>query len=196
MEYAIRLEKERIRAIAGERRAEVDASALRRISDEITRRVCALPEIIDARVVHCYMPMLGRGEIDSRPIIRTLLARGVRIVLPVVRTFSHAEMGLDHIEWDGASPLKPNRWGVDEPAGVIFERLSAIDVVIVPLLAADIRGNRIGHGKGYYDAFLAGTSARTIGLAMDSVVFDSIPTEPHDVPLSMIVTEARILKRT
>jgi 5-formyltetrahydrofolate cyclo-ligase len=189
-------EKETIRAIARERRAATGASELRRISDEISTRVNALPEILGARVVHSYMPMLERGEIDSRPIIQAQLDRGVRIILPVVRTFDNADVRLEHVEWDGSSLLVQNRWGVDEPVGTSFRPLSEIDVIIVPLLAADVHGNRIGHGRGYYDAFLRHAQALTIGLAMDSAIFDSIPTEPHDVPLSMIVSETRILKRT
>jgi 5-formyltetrahydrofolate cyclo-ligase len=190
---AVRAEKERIRKIAKERRSAVEASALQRISDEIASRVLDLPEMVSVRVVHAYMPMEAGREIDTRPIIRALIARGVRIVLPVVRTFDDAEHGLDHVEWDGTSPLLGNRWGIGEPSGKSFGPLSAIDAVIVPLLAADAQGARIGHGKGYYDAFLKELSSLKVGLAMECVVFPSIPSEPHDIPLSIIVTESRII---
>jgi 5-formyltetrahydrofolate cyclo-ligase len=137
--------------------------------------------------------MVERGEIDTRPLIRTLHEQGVEIVLPVVTSFSNGSPAMTHRRYTGDDALRPNRWGVQEPIGTDAVSPDVLDGVIVPALGAGRNGHRIGHGRGYYDAFLADLDAPTVALVYDACLVDAVPADVHDVPMSAIVTEHETL---
>lgn len=163
-------------------------------SASIIRRVEALSEVQDARTLHCYWPMVDRGEIDTRPFIHALYDRGVRVVLPVVANFNDEAPTLVHRRYDGPDALRPNRWGLQEPVNTASVPPDALDVVIVPAFGAGRNGHRIGHGYGYYDVFLAPLDVPTVTLVYDACLVDTVPAEAHDVPVSIIVTERETLR--
>lgn len=164
-------------------------------SAAIVERVCTLPAIRQAQTVHCYWPLVERGEIDTRPLIRQLHAEGARVVLPVVTRFDGPPT-LEHRCYDGHASLTVNRWGLYEPDGTACVSPDTLDVVIVPALGAGRNGHRIGHGFGYYDAFLAPLDVPTVALVYDACLVDRVPPAPHDVPVSTIVTEYEIVRPT
>jgi 5-formyltetrahydrofolate cyclo-ligase len=189
------LTKDEIRALASQRRMALDAEERRRLDERIAGRVRALPEVASARSVHIYVALRSRGEIETSELISFLRKSGKRIILPAVRNLQSPDEGLTHHEWDGSEPLRTNRWGIDEPHAGRAVPVSDIDVIVVPLLAADVEGNRIGYGKGYYDAFLRQTHAPAVGVVYEACLFDRVPAEEHDVPLDVIVTEKRVVTR-
>ncbi|MDZ7693227.1 MAG: 5-formyltetrahydrofolate cyclo-ligase [Balneolaceae bacterium] len=69
-----------------------------------------------------------------------------------------------------------------------------LDLVIVPMVGADLQCNRLGHGKGYYDRFLANVKGMKVGLCYEACIVESLPTESFDVPLDAVVSESRIIK--
>lgn len=83
---------------------------------------------------------------------------------------------------------------IEEPDGDDIVDVGEIELVIVPAIAYDRRGNRVGRGKGFYDRLLANTSAITIGVAYECQIFDDVDTDPHDVPVHYVVTEKGITK--
>lgn len=88
---------------------------------------------------------------------------------------------------------KESRYGIEEPVSPAVSP-SVIDLVIVPAVALDTRGNRLGRGKGYYDRFLPlCQSAYTIGVSFDCQLVDNLPTEPFDVPLDAVVTASNMI---
>jgi 5-formyltetrahydrofolate cyclo-ligase len=95
--------------------------------------------------------------------------------------------------------LDVGRFGILEPRAVLRERPDRnidpceLDLLVIPGVAFDRRGGRIGHGRGYFDRLLIEVreSATLIGLAFDCQVFDHVPTEPHDVPMDLVVTESK-----
>ena len=90
----------------------------------------------------------------------------------------------------------PDFRGILEPIEALPIKHSTIDSVIVPGIAFDSQGNRLGFGKGNYDRFLKrATHAVKIGLAYDSQMVESIPSQEHDVPMDFVVTPTRILRR-
>lgn len=96
-------------------------------------------------------------------------------VLPYDRTRLH--LGAFHIE---------------EPVGDECADLDDIDLIIVPAIAYDRAGNRVGRGKGYYDRLLSRAKSVTIGVGYDFQLFDSIDIEPHDVPVDIVITESGV----
>lgn len=164
-------------------------------SAAISARVLALPEVQQAETVHCYWPLVARGEVDTRAVIARWHAAGKRIVLPVVETFERGEAPrLRHVSLERLDALRPNRWGIDEPVDGKCVSVADLEVVVVPALGAGRNGHRLGHGRGYYDAFLHGVAAPKIGLVYAACLVETVPAEPHDVPLTVIVTEDETLR--
>lgn len=125
-------------------------------------------------------------EPDTAAIIKRLLFDGKKVVVPVTDT-DNTTLILSYIE--DMSDLEKGAFGILEPTAIKPASESDIDAVLVPGLAFDIRGGRMGFGKGYYDRFLEKTDAVKIALCYDFQLFDKIPTEPHDVPMDIIITE-------
>ena len=172
--------KDEIRTRVLSQRAELCADEIQRLSDKICTKVFNLPEYKNAKKIMVYMSC--RGEVMTDKIIADALSSGKRIYAPV--TISAADMVV--AEYTGS--LKKGRFGIKEPLG---EEISPeeLDLVIVPGVAFDRRGNRIGYGAGYYDRFLLKTKAYTVGLAYGfQIVEDTFPQET-DVKLQAIISE-------
>ena len=87
------------------------------------------------------------------------------------------------------------QFGIGEPTGPEFSDTDSIDIIIVPGVAFDRQGNRLGRGRGFYDRLLKTTpNAIKIGVAFDFQVVDQVPTEPLDVPMNLIISETPCLK--
>lgn len=137
------------------------------------------------QVIGAYWPT-GR-EFDPRPTLEKLLAAGFTCALPVMREGSKV---LDFALWRDGDPLKPAVHGILQPDP---KDLLSPDILIVPLLAFDRRGRRLGQGGGYYDATLADLRSRkdvlAVGMAYAAqAVLFSLPEEPHDQRLDWVIT--------
>jgi 5-formyltetrahydrofolate cyclo-ligase len=151
----------------------------------------AFPLAVDAgMIVSGFMPM--KSEINPLPLMRELAAAGARLALPVV-----AGRGKPLImrAWGIGEPLGAGVWGIREPppsAAVI-----APDILLVPLLAFDRAGHRIGYGAGYYDMTIAALRARqavlAVGLAFAAQEIAAVPATPHDAPLDLVLTEREVI---
>jgi 5-formyltetrahydrofolate cyclo-ligase len=180
-----------LRAEALARRRAYARSLAPGIRAELERKLAdiVLPRLIGARIVAGYHPL--RDEISPYPILERL-GNGQRAVLP---WFLDRDARMIFRE---APATEPSPWGVLQPAAEA-EAL-APDVVLVPLVAADRRGARIGHGKGHYDRALAhlreGGAVFAIGLGWEAQILDdSIPADPWDVPLDAIATPREWIDR-
>jgi 5-formyltetrahydrofolate cyclo-ligase len=146
-----------------------------------------------ATTVHIFWPLDARAEIDTRPVIDVLLARGVRVALPVVTR--HAD-GSPQLEQRLYAPgaLGPGAFGVLEPLDTPFLPGHEVDVAIVPALAASRDGFRLGYGGGYYDSFLDGLDTTVVCPVFDVCLVDALPREPHDERVDIVVTESRLVR--
>ena len=169
---ALAVRRDYARSLAPELRASLEAALAQRV----------LPHLIGARIVAGYHPL--KDEISPYPVLDAI-GVGQRAVLP---WFLDRDSRLIFRE---APAVEPSPWGVLQPAPAA-EAL-APDVVLVPLVAADRQGRRIGHGKGHYDRALShlreGGTVLTIGLAWEMQILDEpIEPDPWDVPLDAIAT--------
>jgi 5-formyltetrahydrofolate cyclo-ligase len=127
-----------------------------------------------------------RGEFDARALVARLLARGWRAAMPVV---VRADAPMVFRPWTPSAPMAADPYGIPIPAGA--EISAPPDVVLVPLVAFDARGFRLGYGGGYFDRTLAALTPApaTFGVGFELSRTAHLRPEPHDVPLDAIVTE-------
>jgi 5-formyltetrahydrofolate cyclo-ligase len=176
--------KSELREATLSRRRDYARSLAPGVRAELERKLAqiVLPRLIGARIVAGYHPL--KDEISPYPILERL-GEGQRSALP---WFLDRDARMLFRE---APAIEPSPWGVLQPPA--SAEALAPDVVLVPLVAADRRGTRIGHGKGHYDRALAhlreGGQVLTIGLAWEEQVLDHpIPADPWDVPIDAIAT--------
>lgn len=104
-------------------------------------------------------------------------------------------VNLDILPYD-RSTLKLGAFQIEEPQGDEVCSIDTIEMIVVPGVAYDRSGNRVGRGKGYYDRLLKDAKAAKIGVGYDFQVFDQIETEPHDVRVDIVITDKAIYKTT
>lgn len=189
------------RAMRARMRATLGTLAQERFVDgggALSQRVLELAEIKRARLVVAFVPMRREGRLAEAQITALLdgvVAAGVRLALPRGDGdgLVACEVGED---WRG-SLVESAFKGVLEPgpgAGPLAP--GEVDVVIVPGLAFDAHGGRLGRGKGLYDRFLGGLAGRAalIGVCLEEQVVDCVPREAHDALVHCVVTDVRTMR--
>ena len=156
----------------------------------IVAGVLTLPEVLEARAVMLFWPLVARGEVDARLLAEALLARGCIVALPVV--LGRAPR-LESRRFVSAEALVGGPFGLLEPSPEA-ECVERLDVVVVPALAAGRDGSRLGFGGGYYDAFLPTTAALRVGIVPSACLVETLPVEAHDARLDGIVTERETVR--
>ncbi|WP_338092745.1 5-formyltetrahydrofolate cyclo-ligase [Allostella humosa] len=181
-------EKATFRVAATLRRSDAARHAGPDAGDRLADRfLAAIPAVTPETVVSGYFP-IGE-EMDPRPLMARLAAAGCTLCLPVT---PRRGLPLTFRQWRPGDPLRARPFGLSEP---LPEAPAAEpDLLLVPLLAFDAAGRRMGYGGGFYDRTLAGLRARrtvrAIGVAFDGQFCDRVPAGPHDARLDAIVTEA------
>lgn len=160
----------------------------RRRSEAIWRKVRRLTAFRRAKTVCCYVAL--PYEVQTWDFIEDMLAQGKRVVVPVMQPRSK-RLSLSEVR-DPDAELAPGPFGVWEPAAQARHPvpLRAVDLVLVPGVAFDRRGHRLGHGEGYFDRFLARLPRRvpTVGLAYRFQLLPQLPTDAHDHAVDAVLT--------
>ncbi|WP_156886977.1 5-formyltetrahydrofolate cyclo-ligase [Pleomorphomonas oryzae] len=185
----IAAEKARVRKLALTRRDAVDEAARAEGSAAISATVLAL-DLQPSCAVSAFLPI--QSEVDLGEAIAGLDARGHPIGLPIM-----VERGLIFRRFRPGDALVPLGFGTRGPGPEAAEVVP--DVLLMPLSAFDRLGGRVGYGRGYYDRTVAGLRAagrfpRLIGIAFSVQEVATVPMEPHDAPLDMIVTERDVFR--
>jgi 5-formyltetrahydrofolate cyclo-ligase len=162
-------------------------------SQRVWERVAALSDYQRARVLLGYMAF--DGEVLTEGLIRQAMASGKQIVLPVVQA-DRRQLALYAIE-DLECDVAPGYHGILEPQPQRTRAVApeALDLALVPGVAFDMRGGRLGFGAGFYDRLLGRLPREvpTVGLAFDFQITPRLPHQPHDVTLDAVVTDRRII---
>ena len=160
----------------------------RRSSEEIWRKVIRLTAFRRARTVCCYVAL--PYEVQTWRMIEEMLIRGKRVVVPLAQPRTK-QLLLSEVR-DPTTELARGAFGVREPVASARRPVPVreLDLVLVPGIAFDRQGHRLGHGHGYFDRLLARIpkAIPTIGLAFRFQLHDRLPTAAHDLAVSRVLT--------
>ena len=175
--------KEEIRRLMIKKRESMRKEEVLEKSKKIEERFLSSDEFAKSDRIAIYYPI--RNEVDTRGIISWLLSKGKEVYLPITRE----EITLGRIR--SFSELRPGKFNIMEPREAIDEEVN-LDLIVVPGVAFDESGYRLGFGKGYYDRFLRSFRETTkLGLAYEFQVLEEVPRDEEDIPVDFIITEKR-----
>ncbi|HET6476260.1 MAG TPA: 5-formyltetrahydrofolate cyclo-ligase [Thermoleophilia bacterium] len=173
-------------------RAALPAAERERLSAAVCARAASLPELAAAGTVMSFASF--RTELDTAPLAERVLAAGKTLCLPRIRSARTMEA---FRVTDPASDLVAGTWGIPEPReGLLEIPPEEMDIVFVPGSAFDEEGGRCGYGGGFYDTYLRLTRPGTpwVALAFETQLMPRIVCETHDLPVTAIVTETRVIR--
>ncbi|CAH2214968.1 5-formyltetrahydrofolate cyclo-ligase [Tepidibacter aestuarii] len=163
-------------------------------SELIFQNLLKLSEIKEAKNIMAYLDF--NNEVKTDNIVNYFLSKNQKVVVPIT-ILDEKKLLLSEIK-DIETDVSIGTYGIREPKSGFIRPVEAkeLDIVIVPAVAYDINGYRLGYGGGYYDRFLESIrdDCLTIGIAFEIQLFDKIPKEDHDAQLDYIITEKRIIK--
>ena len=169
-------------------------------TDQLSRQICAklaaLPEYARAATVMFYVD--ARCEVRTRQFLPTARGEGKRVVVPYC-----VGDRLELFRLESIDELAAGAWRIPEPKLELRSRadrkvdLSELDLIVVPGVAFDAQGGRIGQGKGYYDRLLhlVRPDATLVALAFECQLFPTVPMGPHDVYMDKVITERAVYSR-
>jgi len=184
--------KEKLRKEIKEKRTKQSKEENRKKSKEIKERLFELKEFKDAKTVLFYISY--NGEVFTHDMIFESFYKK-NIIVPVSNK-EDCSLTLSHLKsWE---ELSIGSYGILEPRieKIRKTRVENIDLIIVPGVAFDEKGSRLGHGKGYYDRLLKNAKVPIVALAFEFQIIENVPTDEHDKSVDIIITEERIIKLT
>lgn len=204
------MDKKAIRTEVTEKKNALTPEQTAQWSAQLKERFCALEAYQEAECIYFYMSY--NNEVQTVPMIEQAIADGKRAAVPIMlfsgKTFNKkGEPKSDYMEFiylNSMEECRPNFMGIPEPPQELIkenpERIAAEKSVLIlmPGLAFDREGNRIGYGGGFYDKYLAShpdTQFRKVALGFDFQLYDAIPTEPHDEKMDLIITPSETVIR-
>jgi len=189
VEPDIRAAKKELRAEMKARRTAFSEADCNESSRTIFERLLTLPEWQSARTAHLYIGALP-GEVGTLSIIRWCWDDGRNVIVPVAGN----DRVMRHLLLTPATSLARTRWGGLEPRDAEPADPLTADVVIVPGVAFDRAGNRLGMGGGFYDRFLSTVTVPKIALAHTFQIVQAIPVDGHDQRVDIIVTPDEVIR--
>ena len=177
------MDKNALRRLIGEKKRAMDAAQVASASARLAERLFATPQYREARSLYAYLSF--NQEVRTAPIIERAWADGKRVAVPRITGGEMAFIWIDSFD-----SLAENRFGIPEPVGDGHVADDAHALVLMPGLAFDTSGHRVGYGGGYYDRFLAREPGHPlIALCYGFQLFEHLDAEAHDIPADMIITE-------
>ncbi len=178
--------RDEIRSEVKKKRKAVSGIEVLEMSLRICEKVVKLPEYLRAKRVMCYAAL--PDEVQTHGLLWAIRRSGRELYLPAVRL----DGSMDAVRTTDDTVLKPDSFGIGTPVSGDVLPPEHLDLVLVPGIAFDRRGNRLGFGKGYFDRFLARCRCPAVALAYEMQLVDAIEAGRHDVLMDKLVTEAAV----
>lgn len=185
------MDKAQLRTVYKKRRQALATSEIEENSLQIANRALKLP-IWEETYYHIFLPIESHKEVNTEYLMHILQGKDKSIVV----SKSEFETGeLKHYLLQENTVIKLSKYGILEPVDGIEVPAEKLDVIFVPLLAYDEKGNRIGYGKGFYDRFLANCNPNAIFVGLSFFPpEESIPSEKTDIPLHYCITPGKTIR--
>lgn len=178
------MEKRELRNIIKNKSASLSQEYISDSSNKIQRLFIDSQLYKNSSSIFVYVSM--QKEPDTSLIIKTALKEGRRVYVP--KCIRKGVM--IPVEINSESKFISGFMNIPEPENVSFDDVnSKIDLAVLPCVSADMQGNRLGHGGGYYDVFLEKNKVKKVCLCFSELVCDKIPTENHDIKTDVLITE-------
>lgn len=175
-------------------RQQLSQQELERRSQAVCQRFFEAIPLEQIRVLHSYLPIERHRELNPKPILEKLQQEQKHIRLVVSRTLWEQRQ-MEHVYFEAETEIAENQWGIPEPVGGEVCPAEKIDAVLVPLLAFDRSGHRLGYGAGFYDRFLSqcAPNALSIGLSLFPPLEGALPgILPTDIALTHCLTPEKV----
>ncbi len=184
--------KQQIRENMAAKRKALDPEWVEAASGSVIERFRQMEVFRSAGTVALYKAIAG--EIILEPLFEICWDAGKKTCIPL---FNAVEKKYEMVEIDESTCFKTGHYGILEPVSPRAPLpLSTIDLMAVPGVAFDFRGNRLGRGGGFYDRFLDRFGGVSAAVAFDFQLLPQVPVEEHDLPVEWIVTERKVIKVT
>ncbi|KPD03265.1 5-formyltetrahydrofolate cyclo-ligase [Moellerella wisconsensis] len=192
LENDVQLRKS-IRQQIRQKRQQLTKSQQQQAAQYISQQVSSDPNVQSAQTIALFLSF--DGEIDTMPLIQQLWQREKHVYLPVLHPFNRHS--LLFLAYTPTTQLVKNRFNIQQPALDVQQvlPLNQLDIMLIPLVAFDLIGQRLGMGGGFYDRILAGWQQKgfyPIGLAHQCQQVDKLPAATWDIPLPEIITPQKI----
>ena len=181
------LKKDTARKIYLKKRQDLSSSEFEENSSLLIQNTIELIKKYELKFIHCFLPIHTKDEINTSPIVQYCWKNNIKVVVPV----SNFEEGtMRNAAFSPDTKTKQTKYNISEPINPIWIENDKIDLVITPLLAFDLKGYRVGYGKGFYDRFFASLhkDVKKIGISLFKPCELIEDTNEHDIPLTCCVT--------
>ncbi|MEX2603075.1 MAG: 5-formyltetrahydrofolate cyclo-ligase [Gracilimonas sp.] len=187
---SIKDEKQKFRKEVLSKRGQLSEKEWIEKSNQIIQNLISTDFFKKADTIHSYISMNSRREVCTDDIFSVIFKNDKKAVVPIT---NFSDNTLSHTEITSESELESNKWGVREPKSTKAVDITTLNLIIIPMVAADRNGNRLGYGKGFYDRFLKKTNGKKAGLVFDEFLYDKIPVEEFDIKLDVLITEKGVI---
>ena len=182
------MDKTTVRKEVKIRRTELSFQEKQEKDDKIFENIITHPSIIDQEMVYAYFSLNEQGEVDTHNFIEYALEKGIGIALPKI-----VNGRIEFYKVTSLNDLETGKLGIKEPSVNCKRVYNDTAVILLPGLAFDYSGNRLGYGKGYYDEYLVNTKHRKIALAYNFQIYDKLEVLKHDIAVDEIITESKTI---
>ena len=186
------MNKKELRKLFLEKRKELTEGELARLNLALYSQFFASIDLSFIRVLHAFLPIAGNHEPDTWALLDRVRREFPQVSVSLPRVDGNQ---LENIYYEGPHQLHTSAWGIQEPRQGVPTPPNKIDLVLVPLLAFDKRGHRVGYGKGYYDRLLSQVrpDCLKVGLSFVPPVEEIEDINVADIPLSQCVTPEGVI---
>jgi 5-formyltetrahydrofolate cyclo-ligase len=181
--------KKELRKIYLKKRMELTDAEYHRLNQQICEQFFSAVKLSGIHVIHTFLPIRKNKEVDTWLIIDRMKKAFPQVKIAIPRINNQTSQ-LEHYYFEDASQLKTNTWEIPEPVMGVPAPIEKIDAVLVPLLAFDKQGHRLGYGRGFYDRFLSAVrrDCLKIGLSFFEMAEKIEGIDETDIPLDLIIT--------
>lgn len=181
--------KQELRKLYLQKRTALSEAEYAQLNFALYQNFFANIDLSFVRVLHTFLPIVSKKEVDTWLIIDRTRREFPNVLISIPKV--NAQTGVfDSFYFEGLHQLSTNEWGIQEPKQGIPTESEKVDLVLIPLLAYDRKGHRVGYGKGFYDKFLATCKpdCKKIGLSLFEAEEKISSVSEYDIPMDQCIT--------